>query len=242
MKPGVIAVIAGHRRFLSVMAGARADVGGGAGAGGGFPALAGPVAGDVELVVVQGGGGAPVAGDGAAAGGGGGGAFGAGAFGGALVPPRVVQVGDGVAEPGADGAGVAADEVLDGGLADAEGAGDAGRAVSHDVQGAQPQPGAAGVQAGARDGPVVHGEDGGRGTAGGPAAAAGQVRDGGRGQACGAGDAAVGAAVLAQAADAGPGRAPGRGGTGGRVRRVSWGRTRAGGGVDAHLSSPASAW
>ena len=125
--------------------------------------------------------------------------------------------------------------------ADAEGAGDAGGAVAHDVQGAQPQPGAAGVHAGARDGPVVHGEDGGRGAARGPAAAAGQVRDGGGGQACGAGDAAVGAAVLAQAADAGPGR--------GRPRRGWWpgtagqpGPDRAGGGVDAHLSSPASAW
>ena len=82
----------------------QADVGGDAGAGGGAVAGAGAVAGGVELVVVQGGGGAPVPGGGAAAGAGGGGAFGAGAFGGALVPPRVVQVGDRVAQLGADGA------------------------------------------------------------------------------------------------------------------------------------------
>src|SRR5437667_198200 len=73
-------------------------------------------------------------------------------------------------------------------------------------------------------------------SAGGPAAAAGQVRDGGRDQACGAGDAAVGAAVLAQLVDAGLGRAPVRGEVGGRVRRVSWGWIWAGGGVDAHPS------
>ena len=86
-------------------------LGGDAGAGGGFPALAGPVAGGVELVVVEGGGGAPVPGDGLAAGGGGGGALGAGAGGGTLVPPRVVQVGDRVAQLRPDGAGVAADEL-----------------------------------------------------------------------------------------------------------------------------------
>src|SRR5208283_4687898 len=107
--------------------------------------LAGPVAGDVELDVVQGGGGAPVAGDGPAAGGGGGAAFGAGAFGGALVPPGVVQVGDRVAQLGADGAGVAADQGADGHLADPGGTGDAGRAVAHHVQGPEPEPGAAGV-------------------------------------------------------------------------------------------------
>src|SRR5690242_20638862 len=104
-------------------AGARADVAGDAGAGGGFPAVLRAVAGNVELLVVQRGGGAPVSGDGAFAGGGGCGAFGAGAFGGALVPPGFVQVDDGVAQMRADGAGLAADECLDGGLADAEGAG-----------------------------------------------------------------------------------------------------------------------
>jgi len=72
------------------------------------------------------------------------GAFGAGAFGGALVPPRVVQAGDGVAQGRADGAGVAADQPLDGFLPDAQGAGDARRAVAHHVQGAQPQPGPSG--------------------------------------------------------------------------------------------------
>ena len=80
----------------------------------------------VEQVVIESGGGAPVPGDGLAAGGGGGGALGAGAGGGALVPPRVVQVGDRVAQLRPDGAGVAADELADGGLADAEGTGDAG--------------------------------------------------------------------------------------------------------------------
>src|SRR5208282_4664878 len=98
----------------AVVPGGRADVGGGAGAGGGFPAVAGPVAGDVELVVVQGGGGAPVPGDGAFAGGGGRAALGGGAFGGAFVPPGVVEAGDGVAELGGDGAGVAGDEFADG--------------------------------------------------------------------------------------------------------------------------------
>ena len=85
-------VIGGHEGPPPAVApGGRADVGGGAGAGGGFPAVAGAVAGDIELVVVQGGGGAPVPGDGAAAGEGGGAAFGAGAFGGAFVPPGVVD-------------------------------------------------------------------------------------------------------------------------------------------------------
>jgi hypothetical protein len=98
----------------------------------------GAVAGDVELVVVQGGGGAPVPGNGAAAGQGSGAAFGAGAFGGALVPPRVVQVDDRVAQMRADSVSVAADELGDGCLADAEGTGDAARAVAHHVQGAQP--------------------------------------------------------------------------------------------------------
>ena len=48
--------------------------------------------------------------------------------------------------------GVAADEALDGFFADAEGAGDAGGAVAHHVQGAQPQPGSARVDAGTRPG------------------------------------------------------------------------------------------
>src|SRR5437870_4320331 len=125
----------------------QADVGGDAGAGGGAVAGAGAVAGGVELVVVQGGGGAPVPGGGAAAGAGGGGAFGPGALGSSFVPPRVVQVSDRVAQLRADGAGVAADEALGGVLAGAQGAGDAGRAVAHHVQGAQAQPGSAGVQA-----------------------------------------------------------------------------------------------
>src|ERR1035441_720879 len=123
--------------------------GGGAGAGGGFPPVLGAVAGDIELVVVQGGGGAPVPGDGASAGGGGRAALSGGTFGGAFVPPGVIDGGDLVAKLGADGAGVAADELADGDLADAGGAGDAGRAVAHDVQGAEPEPGAARVDAGA---------------------------------------------------------------------------------------------
>ena len=120
--------------------------------------LAGPVAGDIELVVVEGGAGAPVAGDGAAAGGGGRAAFGAGACGGALVPPGVVEVGDRVVQLRADGLRVAADELADGHFAGADGAGDAGRAVAHHVQGAQPQPGASGVQAGTRRTVAGHGE------------------------------------------------------------------------------------
>ena len=56
----------------------------------------------------------------------------------------------------ADGAGVAADQALDGVLAGAQSAGDAGRAVAHHVQCTQPQPGAARVQAGTRhDAPEV---------------------------------------------------------------------------------------
>src|SRR5205807_10330472 len=159
-----------------------------------FPALAGPVAGDVEQVVIQGGAGAPVPGDGALAGGGGRAAVGAGAGGGALVPPGVVQVCDLVAEPGADGAGVAADDLADGHLADAEGAGDAGRAVAHYVQGAEPQPGAAGVQAGPGDGVAGHGQYGGCGPVFGLAAAGRQVAYGGPVQARSGGDGLVGAA------------------------------------------------
>ncbi len=115
----------------------QADIRGDAGAGGGFPAVLRPVAGDVEHVVVQGGGCAPVPGDGAVTGGGGGGALEAGPARGALVPPRVVEVFDGIAQVPADGAGVAADELADGHGMGAGGAGDAGRAVAHHVQGAQ---------------------------------------------------------------------------------------------------------
>src|ERR1022692_4460207 len=117
------------------------DVGGSAGADGGTPPGPGAVAGGVKPVVVQGGGGAPVPGGGAAAGQGGGGTFSAGAFGGALVPPGVVQGGDGVAQLRADRRRVAAGEAADGHLAGAEGTGDAGGAVAHDVQGAEPEPG-----------------------------------------------------------------------------------------------------
>src|ERR1700733_7208059 len=103
-----------------VKSGRRVEVGGDAGADGGAVAALGAVAGGVEFVVVEGHGGAPVGGAGAAAGGGGGGAFGAGAFGGAFVPPGVVQVGDRVAQVRADDGGVAADEALDGFFADTE--------------------------------------------------------------------------------------------------------------------------
>ena len=60
--------------------------------------------------------------------------FGAGALGNALVPPRVMQIADRIAQLLGDGAGVATDEPLDGFLADTQGTGDAGRAVTHDVQ------------------------------------------------------------------------------------------------------------
>src|ERR1700691_4963165 len=125
--------------------------------------MARAVAGGVELVVVQGGGGAPVPGDGAFAGGGGGTAFEPGAVGGAFVPPGVVEGGDGVAELGGEGGGVAGDELADGLLADADGAGDAGRAVAHHVQGPQPEPGAASVDASPGYGLAGDGDDGGRG-------------------------------------------------------------------------------
>src|SRR5690349_18141016 len=125
------------------------DVGGDAGAGGGFPAVAGAVTRNVELVVVEGGRGTPVAGDGALAGGGGGAALEPGAGGSALVPPGVVQVGDGVAQLGADGAGVAANDLADRHLADVERTGDASRAMAHDVQGSQPQAASASIHAAA---------------------------------------------------------------------------------------------
>ena len=107
----------------------------------------------------------------------------------------------------------------DGGLADAEGPGDAGRAVAHHVQGAQPQAGAAGVQLDRSHRVARHGQHGGGGAAGRSAAAGDQVGDGGRGHAGGGGDADVGAAVPAQAADVGAGGT----GTGGRLRRVGGG-------------------
>ena len=119
-------------------AGRRADIGGGASAGGGHPALPGQVAGEVEQVVIQGGGRAPVPGDGAFAGGGSRGALEGGAGGGAFVPPGVVGGDDRGTQLGAYGAGVAADELADGFRVDAGGAGDPGRAVARDVQGAQP--------------------------------------------------------------------------------------------------------
>src|SRR5262249_46473198 len=81
---------------LLLVSGWRADAACRAGTLSGFPAVAGPVAGDVEEVVVEGGAGAPVPGDRPPPRGRGGGAFGAGAFGGALVPPGVVEVGDGL--------------------------------------------------------------------------------------------------------------------------------------------------
>ena len=166
----------------------------------GFHPQSGPVAGGVEQVVVEGGGGAPVPGDGAFAGGGGRAALEAGARGGALVPPGVVDGGDGVAQLRADRRGVAADERADGLRLDADGAGDAGRAVAHHVQGTQPQPGTAGIHAVAGHGCAGDGEQGGGGVGGGRAAG-GQVIDGGWGQAGRGGDAAVGPAALAQPAD-----------------------------------------
>src|SRR5690349_572747 len=102
----------------------RVDVAGDTGALGGPPAVIGQVSGGVELVVVEGGGRAPVAGDGAPPGSGRGGALGPGAGRGALVPPGVVDGGERVAQLGADGLGVAADQLADGFLAGPCGAGD----------------------------------------------------------------------------------------------------------------------
>src|ERR1700733_9914436 len=146
-------------RPFPVKSGGRVEVGRGAGAGGLAPAASGAVAGGVEFVVVEGDGGAPVGGAGAAARGGGGGAFGASTFGGAFVPPGVVQVADRVAQVRADERGVAADEPLDGFFANAQGAGDAGRAVAHHVQGTQAQPGSACIDASTRPGGARHRED-----------------------------------------------------------------------------------
>ena len=72
--------------------------------------------------------------------------------------------------------GVAADELADGLVADAGGAGDAGRAVAHHVQGPQPQPGPARVQPGLRQAAAGHGEDGGGGAGLCSPAAGGQAR------------------------------------------------------------------
>ena len=172
------------------------DVRGGAGAGGGFPAVLGLVAGNVEPVVIQRGGGAPVPGPGTVARGGGGGAFEAGAAGGAFVPPGVVDAGDGVAQLRADGAGLAADELADGRRVDAGRAGDAGRAVAHHVQGAQPQPRPGRVQPCVWQGRAGHREDGGGGARLCSPVAAGQGADGVRRQHGHGGDRAAGPALL----------------------------------------------
>src|SRR6185437_4457694 len=74
--------------------------------------------------------------------------------------------------------------------------GDAGRAVAHDVQGAQPQPGPARVQPGLGQGRAGHGEDGGRGAGLCSPAAGGQAVGGASGQRGRGGDRAVGPAVL----------------------------------------------
>ena len=169
-----------------------------AGAGGGFPALPRAVAGGVEQVLIEGGGGAPVPGPGALAGGGGRGALEAGAAGGAFVPPGVVQAGDGGAQLRADGAGLAADELADGDRVDAGRAGDAGRAVAHDVQGAQPQPGPGRVQPCVRQGRADHREDGGGRAGLCSPVAGGQGMDGVRGQHGRGGDRPVGPAALPQ--------------------------------------------
>src|SRR6266487_631518 len=104
----------------------RADVGGDASARCGAPAVGGFVAGDIKLVVIERGSGAPVSGDRAAAGGSGSSALGAGPFGGALVPPLVVDADDDVAEPDADGLGVAIDQGANGLLAGSGRPGEAG--------------------------------------------------------------------------------------------------------------------
>src|ERR1700689_2596653 len=65
------AFVVGHVPLLFLPECGRVDVGGDAGAGGGFPAVLGLVAGDDEPVVIQGGGGAPAPCPGAVPGGGG---------------------------------------------------------------------------------------------------------------------------------------------------------------------------
>src|SRR5262249_3981083 len=124
-----------------------------------------------------------------------------------------------VAKFRADGGGVAADDGADGGLADAQGAGDAGRAVAHDVQRAQAQPRAASVQPGAVQGVAGDLGQGPFSGRGGLAAAGGQVVDGAGGKSRRGGDGPVGAAFVSQtvqllADGAGGGSGPAGGGGG----------------------------
>jgi hypothetical protein len=177
------------------------DVAGGAGSGGGTPAVAGLVARDVQELVIESAARAPVAPDGAAAGEGGRGSFTRGAFGCALVPPLVVDGDHAIAEPGGDRRGGPVDDEADGSLADAGRGGEAGGAVAHDVQGAEPQPGAARVDALSRAAGRPDCERGGdRGLSG--AAPAGEEIVDGRGAEPGrAGDGTERAAVIAQLPD-----------------------------------------
>ena len=117
---------------------------------------------------------------------------------------------------------------------DAGGAGDAGRAVAHHVQGPQPQPGPGRVQPGPRQGSAGHREDGGGRAGLCSPAAGGQGVDGGRGQHGRGGDRPVGPAVLPE-----PGQV-----IAGGLALTGAGGVAAGGrdGGGGHVWSPASAW
>ena len=119
----------------------------------------------------------------------------------------------------------------DGHLAHAQGVGDAGRAVPHDVQRAQPQPGATGVQPGAAQAGAGDLGQSSLGAGGGLAAAGAQVVDGGRGQAGGCGDGPVAAAVVLEAAYLVADVTGNRAGVAGSGGGLADGRTGAGGHV-----------
>src|ERR1035441_1811651 len=106
------------------------EVGCDAGPGGGPVMAPGPVAGLVELVLVQARGGGPVAGAGLAQGTGGGPALAGAAPGRGLVPPGVPELACGGAERRGDGAGLAVTDPPHQRGGHAERAGDPGAVVS----------------------------------------------------------------------------------------------------------------
>ena len=158
----------------------------------------------------------------------------AGAGGGALVPPGVVQVGDRVAEPGADGAGVAADDLRGWSSRGRRARGRCGpsrgpsRAGPAAAAGCRRRPrGRAGRSCWSRRAPrrwCRGWAGGGRGPGPRRWPGPGPRRRRCRGR------------CRRPAAGGGRERGPGR--AGGRVRRASLARDGTGRGVDAHLSSP----
>src|SRR5215472_8010086 len=98
----------------------------------------GPVAGQVELVLVQARGGGPATAGGEADREGGGAPLRGGGAGRGLVPPGVQQAAGSGAEGGGDGADLAVDDSADQRRGGAEGAGDPGAVVAHRDQGPEP--------------------------------------------------------------------------------------------------------